>query len=430
MNKISNKMNENSNVIKPLGKDFSMLWAGQSLSMFGDQFLLLALPLLAVEVIGVSVSEATLLPFAMYAPFLVIGLQVGALMDRMPRKITMIACDITQLFVFVSIATTAYLGILSFWTLMSLVAIGGIAVVFFQIAYTSYVPDLLTSEIDIQRGNTRLFFSESMSRTLGPMLGGPVIAFFGLISTILINATTFLLSFFFLLGIKYQSKKLKVRPRDKGWMIKDIKEGLKYVFSNNKLEPMIMCSLVYVFFLSMIEFSLVLYCRKILELDVATIGLVVGASAAGLPIGNLICTKLTEIYGTSVVLVFGATVSVSGLMFIPIMGHMSSIAGLITASILHGIGEGTFSPTAMTLRQTATPTELLGRVNSVQRFLIWGAIPVSSLFTSLCIKLLGLNTALWIGGFGSVLCLIPLLRRDILKDLKKTDFKDLIFGEK
>jgi len=423
-------MKKDKNKSLPLGFDFNMLWAGQTFSITGDQLLLLALPLLAVEVLNASAAQAALLPFAMFAPFLVIGLQAGALIDRMPRKRTMMVCDLIQFIIFCSVATMALAGILTFWWLMAMVAVAGISIVFFQVAYLSYTPDLLNGGDGIQRGNIRLTFSESTARTLGPMIGGPLIAVFGLIATIFINAVTFLLSFLSLAAIKTQSKPLESKPREKDWMRKDIKDGLEFVFSNKKLKPIMLCSLVYVFFLCMIEFSLVLYCRKVLNLDIDVIGFIIGATAAGLPIGNLISAKLSKMYGTSFTLVFGATVSVIGIVLIPVMGHFGSVAGLISVSILHGIGDGAFNPTSMTVRQTVTPSDLLGRVNSVQRFLVWGAIPLSSLFTSLCIEMVGLTAVMWVGGIGSLLCLVPLLRQDILDDLKGLSYRDTALDSK
>jgi len=78
-----------------------------------------------------------------------------------------------------------------------------------------------------------------------------------------------------------------------------------------------------------------------------------------------------------------------------------------------------FGPTSLTLRQTDTPLSLLGRVNSVQRFMIWGAIPLGSVLTSLIIKYIGLEWTLWVGGIGTVMCLLPLIRRGILADLRE-----------
>jgi hypothetical protein len=52
-------------------RDFRLLWTGQSLSLLGDQFMVVALPLLAVTTLGVSAAHAALLPFALKLPILV-----------------------------------------------------------------------------------------------------------------------------------------------------------------------------------------------------------------------------------------------------------------------------------------------------------------------------------------------------------------------
>lgn len=396
-----------------------MLWAGQSLNLFGDQFLVLALPLLAVQVIGVSASQAVLLPFAFFVPFLLFGLPAGVIVDQLPRRLTMIVCDTIQAVVFVVVTALAFSGTLMFPMLMLLVGISGTAVVFFQIAYTSYIPELFSEAQDLQRSNSRLFFSESMAKTLGPMAAGPVIAWLGAVTAIAVNAGTFVLSVLSLLTIKHRhpTTMRSVKKRDLGWMYRDIREGLHFVFRHQRLEPVIMCGVVYVMFSGMIESSLVLYCLNVLGLSSVTIGFVVGASAAGFPLGNLLCTKLVGRFGVARTLVVSAVVSVSGLILIPVAGSLGSIAGLIAVNVLHGIGEGIFGPTALTLRQTETPDHLLGRINSVQRFLVWGAVPIGSLITALTIKLSGLSGALWVGGLGTILCLPLLMRRGILNEL-------------
>ena len=73
----------------------------------------------------------------------------------------------------------------------------------------------------------------------------------------------------------------------------------------------------------------------------------------------------------------------------------------------------------MTLRQTVTPGVLLGRVNAVQRFLIWGAGPIGSLMAAVCIHLWGLSAAIWVGGLGTTLCLPMLLRRGVLREIRE-----------
>jgi MFS family permease len=175
------------------------------------------------------------------------------------------------------------------------------------------------------------------------------------------------------------------------------------VFRHGKIEPAISCGVVYVSFLSMIESSLVLYCKDVLGLSAASIGLVVGATAAGFPIGNLLSPKLVDRVGLGRTLAFSAVVAVCALVLTPIAEAAGSVPALILASIIHGVGEGAFGPTSLTLRQTETPAALLGRVNSVQRFLIWGAIPFGSLMTFVCM--------------GTALCLPVLMRRGLLREV-------------
>jgi len=67
-------------------RDFRLLSSAQSVTVFGDQFIVLALPLLAVTALGATPAEAALLPFALFAPFLVVGLPSGAIVDRVRRR--------------------------------------------------------------------------------------------------------------------------------------------------------------------------------------------------------------------------------------------------------------------------------------------------------------------------------------------------------
>src|SRR6266498_3027236 len=147
-------------------RDFGMLWAGQSLSLLGDQFMDIGLPLLAVTVLGVSAARAALLPFALFLPFLLLGLPAGAILDRLRRRPVLIACDSVQLASYLTIAVLATLHLLPFWLLMVLVGVCGFATVFFQVAYSSFLPTLFCEQRSLQRGNARLFFSESVSRSV------------------------------------------------------------------------------------------------------------------------------------------------------------------------------------------------------------------------------------------------------------------------
>ncbi|MGN9844293.1 MFS transporter [Nonomuraea sp. H19] len=396
-------------------RDFGLLWAGQSLSLFGDQFMTLTLPLLAVTVLGASPAQAALLPFALFLPFLPLGLPAGAIVDRLPRRTVMLVCDGVQVIAFGAIWVSAVTGVLSFALLFALVLLSGCAVVFFQVAYTSYLPGLFPEPGELHRGNTRLALSESTAKAVGPMAAGPVIGVLGVAGALLANTISFAASFVTLVMIRHREAPPAVTVRERGWVRRDIAAGLRFVLRHPVLEPVLTCGTVYVLFLSMVETSLVLYCRNVLGLSPLWIGIVVGAAAAGYPIGNLASAFLIRRLGSSRALMLAATVSVLGIVAMPVLGTYGGLgaAGLVIGSIVHCVGEGAFSPTSVTLRQTQTPPELLGRVSAVQRFLLWGAVAVGALLAAAATALGGLEAAVWIGALGTILCLPALMRRGI-----------------
>jgi len=221
-----------------------------------------------------------------------------------------------------------------------------------------------------------------------------------------------------LLAIRPSARRAEPRKREPGWLVRDVREGMAFVFGDDRLEPVISCGVVYVCFLTMIESSLILYCRNVLALDATRIGLIVGVAGAGFPVGNLLSARLASRFGVARTLAVSAAVAVCGHVLTPVAGALGSVPTLVVAGVIHGVGEGVFGPTALTLRQTATPDALLGRVNAVQRFLVWGAGPLGSLFAMTCILVWGLSAALWIGGLGTVLCLPMLLRRGVLREIR------------
>jgi MFS family permease len=395
-------------------RDFGWLWAGQSLNLFGDQFMVLALPLLAVLVLHTSPAMAILLPFALYVPFLVLGLPAGAIIERIRRRTTMIVCNALQMLLFGLVWLLAYLQLLSFPVLALLVVLNGCAVVFFQVAYTTYLPGLLVEVERLHVGNSRLALSESSSQTVGPMVAGPVIQGLGVITAIAADAVSFAVALLTLTRIRYREPAPVKQPCAKGWMRRDIGTGLRFVTSHPILQPVFACEAVYVVFLSMIETSLVLYCLHVLHLSPQWIGVVTGAAAAGYPVGNLYTIRLRRRLGAHRALLAAAAVSVTGIVLMPVMGTIGGqvgVIGLVLGSIVHCVGEGAYGPISLTLRQTESPPTLLSRVGSVQRFLIWGAIAIGSLLASGVTVVLGLSGAMWVGAIGTVLCLPTLFRR-------------------
>lgn len=394
-------------------RDFSFFWAGQTVSLVGDRLMALALPLLAVLVLGSSPAQATLLAAALYAPFLVLSLPAGAIVERCTRRATMVTANGIQCALVALIWLLAVRDALTFPVLMGCVLLAGCCVVFFQVAYTAYLPTLFRDPDDLHTGNARLALSESASASLGPVIGGPLIGFLGVVAICGLNALSFLFSVLTLVAVRHREPPVAVQPRQRGWMRRDIATGLAFVRGHRTLLPMMSCATVYSAMVGMIEASLVLYCLRVLNLSPTMIGVVVGAAAAGYPVGNLLSTPVRRRWGPFRGLLVAAVTSVVGIVLIPVFGTLGGlvgVCGLIGVSILHCVGEGAFNPMALTIRQTETPGALLSRVGSVQRFFVWGSLSLGTLAAAGSTAVFGLSTTMWVGALGTILCLPVLLR--------------------
>jgi MFS family permease len=376
--------------------------------------MVLVLPLLAVSMPGVSAAAAALLPFVMFGPWLALGLPAGAIVERLPRRTVMLVGDTVQAACYLAIALLSGLGVLSLTELLALVAIAGCAAVFFQVAYTSFLPVLYSDPAMLHRGNARLFVSESVGRSAGPALAGLLVKLTSLACAVASVAGTFAVSVLTLLSIRTRQPPPAEMPRrERGWIVRSVWAGLRFLLHHRQLEPVILCGAVYALFLSVVESSLVLYCHQVLGLGVTAVGLVVGGAAAGYPVGNVLSGAVVRRLGPPRTLLAGAVISVCGLVAMPVAGAGGSVLGLVAGSVAHAAGEGVFGPTGLTLRHTASPPEFLVRVNSVARFLTWGVVPLGSLLAAAVIALAGLPVALWVGGCGTALCLPVLFRRGI-----------------
>jgi len=78
-------------------RDFRNFWLGETISLFGDQISLIALPLAAVLVLDAGAADMGYLTAAGLAPHLILSLPAGVWLDRVARRRrVMIAADLVR----------------------------------------------------------------------------------------------------------------------------------------------------------------------------------------------------------------------------------------------------------------------------------------------------------------------------------------------
>src|SRR4051812_4951884 len=167
-------------------RDFRMLWAGQTISRVGTEVSVLALPLIAIQILHASTFEVGSLTAVETLPFLLVGLPAGAWVDRMRRRRVLIVADVGRLLALGSIPVVHSVATLTVAQLYAVAFVAGVLTVFFDVAYQSYLPELVTNE-QLVEGNAKLAASESVAQVVGPGIAGALISWVGATTAVLVD---------------------------------------------------------------------------------------------------------------------------------------------------------------------------------------------------------------------------------------------------
>jgi MFS family permease len=389
--------------------DFARLWAAEATSAVGSQFTAVAFPLLAALSLGATPMAFGILAAAAGLPHLIFGLFAGAWVDRLRRRPVMIAADIARAALIATIPVAAWLGALRIELLIAVAFLAEIFTVFFDIAYLSYIPSLVSRD-DLVEANSRLEATASGAQVIGPALGGTLVRFLGAPMALLVDALSYIASAAFLWRIGTREPS----PDRTGAAMNlraEIVQGLREVWHSPVLRGLALSSTVMnlagFLFLSIY----VLYMTRDLGLGAEAVGLVFAAGGAGALLGSVTAGFARSRWGVGRVLL--GSQFLFGLFGMPVplavVFPSAALPLVVTAEFLQWVMVIIFSVNAVSLRQAITPDRLLGRVNGTMRFIVWGSRPIGSLAGGFLGSLIGLPVTLAVGAFGMLLAFVPLL---------------------
>jgi len=185
-------------------RDFRNLFAGQAASTIGDRIVFVALALYVTDIgsptdVGIVLAAATI-PLV---SFLLIG---GVWADRLPRNQVMIVTDLVRFALHAILAALIFTGAVEIWHIVVIEALFGTAEAFFRPAYSGLLPQTVP-EAMIQDAKAAGSTIETIAEFAGPAFATALVLGLGAGWAFAIDATTFLVSAFFL---------TRVRPRARG----------------------------------------------------------------------------------------------------------------------------------------------------------------------------------------------------------------------
>jgi MFS family permease len=177
----------------PRGREFRLLFAGQSVSAIGDRLVMVAMPFAVLSIPRAGLSDVGLVlgsSALTLALFVLIG---GVWADRLPRQLTMLASDVVRA---VAQATSAVLlisGHAHVWHLVVLQMIYGAAEAFFRPAALGLIPQVVERD-EIQSANALMSLSMNLGMVAGPAAAGVLVAWAGAGITLAVDAGSFVVS--------------------------------------------------------------------------------------------------------------------------------------------------------------------------------------------------------------------------------------------
>jgi len=368
----------------PVG--FGWFWAGETVSSFGSAVTLLALPTLVVLTLGGSTQEVGWLSSARWLPYLVIGLLVGAWVDRVPRRPVMVGTDVARALVLVAIPAAAWADVLSLPLLLVLVLVFGTVSLFNDAASQSFLPRLVPGP-QLQRAHARLDAGDAVAQSGGPALAGALITLLTAPVAVLVDALSYVFSAAVVVGLRVEEPPRSTTPRRRGRLRAEVLEGLRWVYGTSGLSRLATATQVWFAGMAILGVVVAPYALLTLDLTAFQLGLAGAFAGLGAMVGALGSSAVGRWVGTgwaiiaSYLLAAGGTVVMAGAVLAST--PWGAVAVLAAGQLVHGVGMGLSNSHEMSYRQLATPDALQARVNtslrSMNRAVLVVGAPVAGL---------------------------------------------------
>ncbi len=384
---------------------FLKLWAANTISNFGTMFG--ALSLTALIYLDATPAQMGILAAATSVPVLLFALAAGVWVDRLPRIPVMVIADLGRFAVLMTVPIAALAGSLRIEQLYVVSFITGCLTVMFSVAFRSVLPVLVSRDRLID-ANSSLGMSESVTATASPAIGGGIVQSVGGPVAVFVDAITFLLSGLFLRRIP--SPASNERPQRRS-VLTEASEGFRAVTDQPVLRAILGMVATYSFFSGFILTLYGLWVIQGLGFSAFTLGLLLGSGGIGSLAGAWLAGATARRLGLGRSVVAAYTVAAALSFLTPLASGPAwlALAMLLSEQCLGDTFWTVHNIQAISIRQSITPDEQLGRVNAVFLFASQGLRPLGALVAGIAAGFIGVRAGLLISCTGINLAGIWLL---------------------
>jgi len=345
--------------VKPLSlfkeRDFALLLTGQFISALGDKIHYIALGVWVYRLTG-SPLEVGKMTVAALLPYLLYGLVAGVYVDRWDKKRTMIISDLLRALLVVSIPAIINISVNLVYLLTFLITTISM---FFNPAKMSVIPSLFPRE-KILAATSLAESVENITEILGYALAGLVAALISMEQVFYLDAVTFLISAFIIMGMDFKSQE---SVPGKTRVFQDVKEGLYFIRNNETLlvTLAVYCLVLLVF--SGFNPLIFVYALESLGVSAFSLGVLEAMHAVGITFGGLALSFWGSRVAKGQMIIRGYLISGAT---IALLGIFPSYPLALVGFFFTGLSNAMFFIPIQAIFQELTPAAMRGRVFSAR----------------------------------------------------------------
>lgn len=221
---------------RKLGRRFTWLWSAYAVSTLGTYFAFNAFSLILIRVLHAGPAEVAALSASGAAVGALVAVPLGPWVEFRRKRPVMIAMDLVRCGALLTIPVAYGFGVLSFAQMLGVSIAVGAADITFTAASGAFLKSVVARE-DLLIANGRFESAQWSAIVLGPPLGGAAFALLGPVTTVVVDAASYLFS---ALGIRAIGGReaSSARERSAGLRAADLLAGWRHILGSQALRPL------------------------------------------------------------------------------------------------------------------------------------------------------------------------------------------------
>lgn len=378
---------------------FLRFWAAQTLSLFGNSVTNVALPLVAIITLAASPAQMGYLRATLSLPFLVLGMFIGAWVDRLDRRRVLVSTAACRAALLLLVPLAGFAGLLRIELLYVVAFLIGTFYLLSEITVGAVVPNVVAQD-QLLAANSRIESSRAVAWVSGAGVTGLLVQTLTAPVTLIADSV---LSALAAVGFATVSPRVTASRPARQDLLREMRDGILLVWRDPALRPLAICMGTFNLFDNVAQAVYLVYMVRDLHVSPALVGIVLSVGSAGGVLGSAAAGQIGRRLGIRGALLATPVVAGLGRIAFVLAGGGSlpvAVAILLAGQFAYAFSLPVFNVNQMSHRQTVVSDAMMGRVNATMLLAAWGSNPFGALLGGLLGQVAGLPVALLVGGLG------------------------------